>query len=216
GTLNKLDGRTTEVEVDRKAVAVKTPQVSAIVLGADPTERPRPGGTVARVVLTTTSTSAGGRFTLSTADCDGKTFQGKTASGAQLRVGVERIAALEVLGGKAVYLSDLQPAKYEYLPYLDERWPWSADATATGRDLRVGGSVYDKGVGMHAHARLTYALGGAYRRFEAQVGLDDLDGRRGAVRLAVLADGKALDLGKAGELTHKGGAWAVRLKVEGV
>src|SRR5262249_34704738 len=144
-----------------------TPQVSAITLSAELAERPRPKGAVARVVLTPTSTSPGGRLTLATATCDGKTLHGKTPSGAVLRVPVERIAALEVLGGEAGFLSNLNPAKYECLPGLDGRWPWSADVTVTGRDLRVGGSTYDRGVGMHAHSRLSYALGGAYRRFEA-------------------------------------------------
>jgi hypothetical protein len=86
----------------------------------------------------------------------------------------------------------------------------------TGRDLRVGGSVHDRGIGMHAHSRLSYALGGAYRRFEALVGLDDLDGRKGAVQIRVLADGKALDLGRTGDLTHSGGPWPVSVKVDGV
>src|SRR5262249_7088686 len=42
GTLNKLDPRSLEVEVDRKVVTVKTPQVSAITLSAELAERPRP------------------------------------------------------------------------------------------------------------------------------------------------------------------------------
>src|SRR5262249_46189218 len=149
-------------------------QVSAVALSTDLADPPRPKGAVARVVLTPTATSPGGRITLTTATCDGKALRGKTAGGAMRRVPLSRVAPLDGRGGKAVYLSDLKPAKYEFLPYLDERWPWSVDAAVTGRDLRVGGSVHDKGVGMHAHARLTWALGGAYRRFEAVVGLDDL------------------------------------------
>src|SRR5205814_1545449 len=112
-----------------------------------------------------------------------------TTFGALVRVPLERVAGLEVLGGKAVYLSDLAPAKYEYRPWLDEKWGWSADGNVLGRDLRLGGSTYDKGVGMHAHSLLTYALGGRYQRFEALVGLDDLDGRQGKVRVKVLLDG---------------------------
>jgi hypothetical protein len=126
------------------------------------------------------------------------------------------VAALDLRGGRAVYLSDLIPSKYEFRPYLDERWPWSADASATGGDLRLGGSTYDKGLGLHSHSRLTYRLGGAYRHFEAVVGLDDSDGRRGSVRVRVLADGKPLDVGLKGELTRAGGPLAVRVPVADV
>jgi hypothetical protein len=142
-------------------------------------------------------------------------LRGKTTFGAALKVSLSRVAALDFFGGRAVPLSDLKPSKYEYRPFLDERWPWSADSSVTGRDLRVGGATYEKGVGMHTHSRLTYRLGGAYARFEALVGLDDVDGRGGAARVRVLGDGKPLTTGK-GELTHASGPLVVSVKVEGV
>ena len=68
---------------------------------------------------------------------------------------------------------------------------------------------------MHAEARLTYDLGGHYRRFEAVVGLDARTGKRGRVRVEVLVDGKARDLGRPGELTEADGPLRVRLNVRG-
>src|SRR5438132_1381939 len=41
GTLNKLDTRTVEVEVEKKVVTVKTPQVSAVTLSAELAQRTR-------------------------------------------------------------------------------------------------------------------------------------------------------------------------------
>jgi hypothetical protein len=126
------------------------------------------------------------------------------------------VIALDAYQGKAVYLSDLNVSKYEFRPYLDGAWPLALDGNVAGHDLRLGGSAYDKGLGLHSHARATYRLPGSYRRFEALVGLDDRDGAGGRVRVRVLADGKPLDLGAGGELTARGGPLAVRVPVAGV
>ena len=85
-----------------------------------------------------------------------------------------------------------------------------------GLDLRLAGSTYDKGVGLHSHSRLTYAVPPGCRRFDALVGLDDRAGRQGSVRVRVLADGKPLDLGGDRELTADGGPLRVNVDVGGV
>ena len=77
--------------------------------------------------------------------------------------------------------------------------------------------TFDKGLGTHPRTTLVYDLGGKYRRFEALVGLDPVTGRRGAVEVRVLVDGRdvlstaltagtepkavAVDVAKAKELT---------------
>jgi hypothetical protein len=143
-----------------------------------------------------------------------------TAFGTRFAVPLAGVVALDWLGGRAVYLSDLKPAGVdEPPPYLgvdSVRWPPVADGSVDERDLRVGGSTYAKGVGMHGPGRIRYSLGGAYRRFEAVVGLDDRTGRRGSVRLRVLGDGKPLDTGFSGELTAKTGPVRLRADVTGV
>ena len=118
-----------------------------------------------------------------------------------------------------MYLSELKPAKFEQTSYLGDggvKWPLAVDAAVTGRDLRLNGSVYDMGLGMHSRSRATYVLEGKYRRFEALVGLNDETGRDGSVRIKVFADGKPLDLGKDGEVTAKTGPLAVNVPIEGV
>jgi hypothetical protein len=217
GVLKAVDGDTVEVEANRKKSRAKLGQVAAIALSSDLANALRPKGVYARLVLSDTPRAPGGRLSLTAAHCaDGKTLRGKTVFGARVRVPLGRVLALDLYGGRAVYLSDLKPSKYDYRPYLDERWPWCANRSVTGRDLRLGGSTYDKGIGMHSHSLLTYRLGGAYQRFEALVGLDDLDGRRGKARVRVLADGKPLALPAKGELTAAGGPLAINVKVAGV
>jgi hypothetical protein len=216
GTLNAVGGADVEIEVGKKNVKARWAQVAAIALSSELADRPRPpAGLVAHVVLTTTERSPGGRLTIASPSLVKGELRGKTSFGAILRVPLERIASLEMAGGKVAPLAAQKPSGFEYLPYLDEKWSWSSNQNVTGRDLRVGGSSYDRGIGTHAHSRLTYRLGGAYRRFEALVGLDDLDGRRGRVRIAVEVDGKAVDLGKKGELSQETGPWRLRVPVEG-
>src|SRR5438067_3998743 len=113
--------------------------------------------------------------------------------------------------GKAVYLSDLEPSKYEYTPYLGVSWPYVKDGSVAGRELRLPGGTYDKGLGLHAHSRLSYKLGGKYRFFEALVGLDAQTGKSGRAQIQVLLDGKPQPLGLTGELTATNGPLTLRL-----
>jgi hypothetical protein len=217
GVLLALDEKKVEVEVEKKPVKADLPQVAAVALGTELANSLRPAGRYARVVLTGDERQHGTRLSLASATCnDGNTLEGTTLFGAKLRVPLARVAALDVFQGRAVYLSDLTPAKYEHVPYFGVHWPVVADGSVAGRDLRLGGSTYDKGLGLHSHSRLTYALGGAYQRFEAVVGLDDQTGREGSVRVKVLADGKPLDVGADRELTARNGPLAIRVKVAGV
>jgi hypothetical protein len=216
GTLNSLDPKKVEVEVARKMVAVDIKQVAAIALSTELADTLKPRGTYAQVVLAGGSRVNGTRLSLSAATSDGATLEGTTLFGAPLKVPLERVAGLDVLQGKAVYLADLKPAKYEFRPYLDWSWPLVADGSVAGKDLRLGNATYTRGLGMHSHSRVTYQLGGAYRRFEALVGLDPRTGRQGSARINVYADGKPVDLGGAADLREGSKPLVVNVDVAGV
>jgi hypothetical protein len=215
GTLSALGNESVEVEANKKKSSAKWAQVSAIAMSTELADRPRLKGVVARVALTTTEASPGGRFTLDSATSDGNTLSGKTAFGASLSVRLERVASIELVGGKSVPLSSLKPKSYEYRPYLDLKMPWRSGMNVEGHDLRVGGSSYGAGIGTFASSSLKYELdgGGPYSRFEAVVGLDDRDGLKGRARVRVLVDGKAADLGKKSELTHSEGPLVISVNV---
>jgi hypothetical protein len=212
GTLTGLNAKNVEVEAESKRITVEMAQVAYIAFNTELADAPRPKGVYARLILTDTGVG-GGRLSLTSASCDGATLTGVTVFGARLRVPLNKVAALDLHHGRAVYLSDLKPIKYDHRPYLDAAWPYAVDANVVEHDLRLGGSTYDKGVGLHSHGRLSYRLSGAYRRFEALVGLDEKDGRRGQVRLRVLADGKAL---VDRERTLLDGPLPINVSVEGV
>jgi hypothetical protein len=194
GVLSALDDKklTLEPEGQGKATTFDLGQVAALAMSNEQLDTLLPRGEYWRAVLLGPEGGAGARLALTEATSDGVALTGKTVFGASLRVPLARLAALDRCGGRAVWLSDLRPAKYEYFSYLDERWPLAADSSVAGNDLRLGGSTYAKGVGMHAHSRATFALGGGYRRFEALVGLDPKTGRDGTAGVRVLADGKVV------------------------
>lgn len=98
------------------------------------------------------------------------------------------IVFLQPLGGAATYLSDLEPESYRHVPFLDLPWSYHLDRNANAGQLRSGGRLYVKGVGMHSAARLTWPLDGGPRRFAADVALDDSVGSRGSVVFRVFAD----------------------------
>jgi hypothetical protein len=220
GVLSGLTANKIEVEVGKKVVTVATDKVAAVALGTEIVTALKPKAVYGRVALVGAAGADGARLSLASATCaDGRTLEGKTLFGSNLRVALERVAALDVYQGRAVYLSDIKPGRFEFTPYLGEggpAWPLVTDGSVAAGDLRLAGSTYDKGLGLHSKSRVSYNLGGAYHRFEARVGLDDETGREGSVRVRVLADGKPLDIGPDRELTVATGPMTVGVSVVGV
>jgi hypothetical protein len=210
GMLAGIDDRAVRLEIDKRKLEVAIDKIAAVATNTELASRRRPKDSYARLVLTN-----GCRLSLASATCEGESLVGKSLFGASIRVAVTDVAALYILQGRAVYLSDLKPTKVEQTPYLDVAAPPASDCSAKGRDLRVGGGSYDKGLGMHAACRMTYDLAGKYERFEALVGLDEATGADGSVRVQVLVDGKPQKLGSSGDLTRRSGPLAVRVDVSG-
>jgi hypothetical protein len=209
GTLTALDGKTCRVEVEKKEVQVSRAEVAVIAFNTELASRSRPEGAYGHLVL-----ADGCRLALASARLEGgKTLRGKTLGGAEVEVPLGQVAALDLYQGRAVYLSDLKPSSYRHTRFLGLDWPYVPDGSVAGRELRLGGSAYDKGVGMHSASRLTYDLGGKYRRFEALVGLDDQTGRRGRVNVQVLVDDNPQDLGWDKELTARDKPLRIRVDV---
>lgn len=103
----------------------------------------------------------------------------------------EELVFLQPVGGEVVYLSDLKAQEYRHLAFLDLSWPYRNDRNVLGGQLRAGGRVHIKGIGMHSTSRLGYALDRPYRRFEAELAIDDQTDGRGSVVFRVYVDGQA-------------------------
>ena len=114
----------------------------------------------------------------------------QAAFGPSLSLALDRIVRIEFRGGRLVFLSDLEPAQVAETPFFDLVWRHRRDRSVDGNPLRIGKRTYRKGLGVHSRCELTYALAGGFRRFLADVGLDEEIGDKGNVDVAVLVDGQ--------------------------
>lgn len=118
----------------------------------------------------------------------------------------EELYTLLVVGGRVVYLSDMTPTLVdENANYIrletpsagDLEIPWRPDRSARDTPLRLRGTEYRKGMGVHARSRLVFDVSEAYERFESIVGVDDVATPYGAVRFLVRVDNQIrLDTGE--------------------
>jgi hypothetical protein len=105
---------------------------------------------------------------------------------------IDEIVYAEVLNGRTLYLSQLEPTGVNEKTCLAPAQPYRRDRNCKGDVISLGGNHYAWGVGVHADSELTYAIGGRFKQFTARVGIDDKVGEGGSVVFALLGDGKAL------------------------
>ncbi|MEV5611280.1 NPCBM/NEW2 domain-containing protein [Streptomyces sp. NPDC052225] len=82
-----------------------------------------------------------------------------------------------------------------------------------GNPITIGGTVYAKGLGVHAESSVEYYTGRSCERVTAQVGVDDEKGTKGTVAFEVWADGKKV--ASTGVLTNADAAQAMSADVTG-
>ena len=122
-----------------------------------------------------------------------------TPAGLKHKVPLSEVA---VLTARVQYLSDLEPESATWRGYLSGanvpdsvgRWfrPRFNEAV-DGGDLKIGGAVFAKGIAMSSSTELVYRLPpGEFKRLIASAGIDSRGRPRGAVRLAIYGDDKAL------------------------
>lgn len=105
---------------------------------------------------------------------------------------IDEIVYAEVLNGRTLYLSQLEPSVVNEKTCLAPAQPYRRDRNCKGDVISLGGNHYTWGVGVHADSELTYEIGGRFKQFTAKVGIDDKVGDQGSVVFAVLGDGKPL------------------------
>lgn len=132
----------------------------------------------------------GSRFGLSPSRVDRGQVTGRTRFGAEVRFSIGEVARIRVLGANVTYLGDRAADKVVYEPYLGPTRPYRRDASVVGSALRLGGQVFDRGLGTQSRTLLAYRLDPQSKRFQAIVGLDDAAGPLGNVVFKVLIDGK--------------------------
>lgn len=183
GTVVRWIKNDLEIESAGRSTTVEVGRVAGIAF-AEPPAPAKPKPATGLLVLTN-----GARITVREANLVDGRIVGLTPAGITARVRLADLAGLIVLGGPATYLSDLAEIRYEHVPFLGARFPLGRNRTSAGTPLRIAGDTFDRGIGLHSQARVSYAIPKAARRFEAWVGLDAALGTRGQARFAVEIDG---------------------------
>jgi hypothetical protein len=127
-----------------------------------------------------------------------------TVSGAKITLrDVKRLAKFDFSKGKLAYLSDLTPSREsmslatedddQYARFVRYR----RDANLDNQKIKLGGKEKAKGITLHAGTQLLYSLGGDYKEFRAELGVDDSVDTENPVEVVVEGDGRELFRGRA-------------------
>ena len=100
------------------------------------------------------------------------------------------LAEIRFRSNRFVYLSDLTPVKVDQAGLFDITFPFRQDRSSAGGPLKLSGTIYKKGLGLHSRCSVTYELKEDFRLFVALAGIDDSTDGKGNAELRILADGK--------------------------
>ncbi|MFB7657879.1 MULTISPECIES: glycoside hydrolase family 97 catalytic domain-containing protein [unclassified Streptomyces] len=132
-------------------------------------------------------------------------------------------AALRIQRTVRVFVSPPGVDFVSDLPFAAERNGWGPverdmsngeNRAGDGGPLRIRGTAYDKGLGMHADGEVSVDIGGAYDRFTSEVGIDDMVAGEGSVVFEVIGDGRVL--ATTGVLTPSDDAYLIDVDILGV
>ena len=124
-----------------------------------------------------------------------------TASGISHTLPLADIAQLDFSLDKIVYLSDIEPLKAEWQPFLAstnlsaaarQLFGLRRDKNFAGKPLALGETKFRKGLALHSRSEVAYRLPGEFSRLVASVGIDPAQRSRGNVRLEIRGDDRVL------------------------
>jgi hypothetical protein len=216
GSLLGIDARAAQTrwKGDREAT-IDNAAIAAVAFNSALARSGLPKGVHARLTLTD-----GSRLTCIRVSGDADSIRCQTDFKASFTVPWQQIAALDIVNGPAVALSDLKPKRYQYTPSLQEDFALMIDRNLTGGQLslrtRDGVSHFDKGLALHARCEVVYALDAKYQQFDALIGLDPELGSRGDAEVRIFLDGKEPPPEQVQRLTPQTESWPARVDVKGV
>jgi NPCBM/NEW2 domain-containing protein len=183
GRLVSIAGGKVEFQSAGKQITLDRTRVAAVVLNTQTNAPP-----VADETRTIVGLSDGSRLFATSIESHEKSLRLAIGDEVEIDVPIEAVVALQPFGGRVVYLSDLKPAGYRHVPFLQLPWSYELDRNVLGAPLRANGRLYRKGIGMHSASRITYDLNGEYEQFAADLAIDDVTGGKGSVTCRVFLD----------------------------
>jgi hypothetical protein len=103
-----------------------------------------------------------------------------------LRLDLDEISLIQIMGGRVQYLSQLTPVTVEEQTILAPPQPYQMDRSCQGDAISIAGKRYPWGVGVHADSELTFELNKRFKEFRSAVGIATRMGNRGSVVFSVI------------------------------
>lgn len=129
----------------------------------------------------------GGRLTLPAATIDAERIAAGSVSVAR-----SEVSRIEFAGAHLAHLSDFDPVDEKGTALFGPAPKAVRDGMVHGGPLRLRGAIHARGLGVHAHSRLEYALNRRFGRLFLRCGIDDAAGPEGDATFRVLGDGRPL------------------------
>lgn len=184
GIVGGIDDESVLFLIDGDEIAVSREKVFGIIYHRDPPADVPPQGEILH--------AGGDRIALTKFELrDGK-FQAETPIGLTIAGTFAGVRLVDFRPGRLVYLSEMKPRTEDYTPFFDVVWKIRNNQNFDGGAIRVGGKSYERGLCIHSRTLLSYRLAGEFRQFQAVMGIDELVGQKGHVRVTIKADARVL------------------------
>lgn len=143
----------------------------------------------------------GSKWNLRSCESDGDRLKGVTVGGVRMNISLATVTKVDYSIGNLVFISDLQPATFEWksdlattrTPSVVNSWyRLRKDEGFFGGSLMLGSQSFEKGLALHSHTKLAYRLTQDFTRFMAIAGIDVRHQDEGNVTLKILGNGKEL------------------------
>jgi hypothetical protein len=192
GVLGDITDTTVAFTLDDELLSVKRSRVAGLAY-YHPAGKELPASVCQLVDV------SGSRLEIAAAKLTGDALEITTPAGLKREIPLTQIAAITA---RVQYLSDLEPESATWTVYLSG--PNSPDSVkewfrprfneaVDGGELKIGGTVFAKGVAMYGRTELVYRLPpGQFKRLTALAGIDSRARPAGAVRLVIYADDRVL------------------------
>jgi hypothetical protein len=179
-----LDAGRVKMQVDGKPVDVERGGIVAI--GFDPAlaNYPRPKSDFIDITL-----RDGTRLGVEDAKLQDNLVVAGTRFGRSIRFPLGELSRIHARTRAVVYLTEREPLRAKYIPYVGPAREYRADRSVHGRAFRLAGQTFDRGIGTQSKTLLAYELEPGDRRFQALIGVDEQAGPLGSVVFRVMTDG---------------------------
>ena len=119
-----------------------------------------------------------------------------TGSGLKRSISADAIASVDLAAGRVRMLRDLEPRSVKYEPFGDNydefAWQMRKDRNALDQRLRINGQPFETGLWIHSGTVATFGLPPRTQRFQATLGIDELETAGAPVRVELRADGRSI------------------------